>query len=131
MVEMVKYGATGRRKSSVARVNLTPGNGTIKVNKRGFEDYFPRETDRITILEPLKVTNTMGKFDINVRVTGGGSTGQAGAFRLGLSRALVLCDAENKPTLKKSEFLSRDPRMKERQKPGQKGARKKFQWVKR
>jgi len=131
MVEVVKYGATGRRKSSVARVNLTPGNGTIQVNKRGFEDYFPRETDRITILEPLRVANLMGKFDINVRVSGGGSTGQAGAFRLGLSRALVLCDPENKKTLKKSNFLSRDPRMKERQKPGQKGARKKFQWVKR
>ena len=131
MVEVVKYGATGRRKSSVARVNLTPGNGTIKVNKRGFEDYFPRETDRITILEPLRITNMLGKFDINVRVVGGGSTGQAGAFRLGLSRALVLCDPENKPTLKKSDFLTRDPRMKERQKPGQKGARKKFQWVKR
>ena len=131
MVEVVKYGATGRRKSSVARVNLTPGNGAIKVNKRGFEDYFPRETDRITILEPLRVANLMGKFDINVVVSGGGSTGQAGAFRLGLSRALVLCDPENKPLLKKSDFLSRDPRMKERQKPGQKGARKKFQWVKR
>ena len=131
MVEVVKYGATGRRKSSVARVNLTPGNGAIKVNKRGFEDYFPRETDRITILEPLRVANLMGKFDINVSVSGGGSTGQAGAFRLGLSRALVLCDPENKPALKKLDFLSRDPRMKERQKPGQKGARKKFQWVKR
>jgi len=131
MVEVVKYAATGRRKSSVARVNLIPGNGTIKVNKRGFEDYFPRETDRITILEPLRITNMLGKFDINVRVTGGGSTGQAGAFRLGLSRALVLCDPESKPTLKKSSFLTRDSRMKERQKPGQKGARKKFQWVKR
>ena len=131
MVEVVKYGATGRRKSSIARVNLTPGNGTIKVNKRRFEEYFQRETDRITILEPLRVANLMGKFDINVRVSGGGSTGQAGAFRLGLSRALVLCDSENKQTLKKSKFLSRDPRMKERQKPGQKGARKKFQWVKR
>jgi len=131
MVEIVKYSATGRRKSSVARVQLTPGNGTIIVNKRAFENYFPRETDRITILEPLQVTNTFGKFNINVKVTGGGSTGQAGAFRLGLSRALTLCDAENKPTLKKSSFLSRDSRMKERQKPGQKGARKKFQWVKR
>ncbi len=131
MVEVVKYAATGRRKSSVARVNLIPGNGAIKVNKRGFEDYFPRETDRITILEPLRVANLMGKFDINVVVSGGGSTGQAGAFRLGLSRALVLCDPENKPILKKSDFLTRDPRMKERQKPGQKGARKKFQWVKR
>ena len=82
MVEVVKYSATGRRKSSVARVNLTPGNGTIKVNKRGFEDYFPRETDRITILEPLRVANLLDKFDIDVRVSGGGSTGQAGAFRL-------------------------------------------------
>ena len=131
MVEVVKYGATGRRKSSVARVNITPGNGAIKINKREFEDYFPRETDRILILEPLRLTNTLGKFDITVKVTGGGSTGQAGALRLGLSRALILCDSENKPTLKKANFLRRDPRMKERQKPGQKGARKKFQWVKR
>ncbi|MFC1510492.1 30S ribosomal protein S9 [Candidatus Omnitrophota bacterium] len=131
MVEVVKYGATGRRKSSVARVNLIPGKGNIRVNKRAFEEYFTRETDRITILEPLKLTNTFGKFDIIVKVTGGGSTGQAGAFRLGLARALVLCEQENKALLKKSSLLTRDSRMKERQKPGQKGARKKFQWVKR
>jgi len=131
MVEIVKYSATGRRKSSVARVQLTPGNGAIKVNKRSFEDYFQRETDRTTILEPMRMTNTLGKFDIMVKVSGGGSTGQAGAFRLALARALTLCDPESKATLKKSDFLSRDPRMKERQKPGQKGARKKFQWVKR
>ena len=131
MVEIVKYSATGRRKSSVARIQLTHGNGAIKVNKRSFENYFPRETDRITILEPLRITNTLGKFDISAKISGGGSTGQAGAFRLGLSRALSLCDPDNKPTLKKSDFLSRDPRMKERKKPGQKGARKKFQWVKR
>lgn len=131
MVEIVKYGATGRRKSSVAHVHLIPGNGNIIVNKRRFEDYFPRETDRIMILEPLRLTNTLGKFDINAKISGGGNTGQAGAFRLGLSRALVLCDAANKTTLKKSAFLTRDPRMKERKKPGQKGARKKFQWVKR
>jgi len=131
MVEVVKYGATGRRKSSVARVNLIPGKGNIRVNKRDFENYFPRETDRITILEPLKLTNTLGKFDLQVKVTGGGSTGQAGAFRLGLARALVLCDPENKKVLKKADMMRRDPRMKERQKPGQKGARKKFQWVKR
>ncbi|HBR15443.1 MAG TPA: 30S ribosomal protein S9 [Candidatus Omnitrophica bacterium] len=131
MVEVVKYGATGRRKSSIARVNLTPGTGNIHVNKRPFENYFPRETDRLIILEPLKLTNTLGKFDIDVSVTGGGSTGQAGAFRLGLSRALVLCAPENKSVLKKSDLLTRDPRMKERKKPGQKGARKKFQWVKR
>ncbi|MCA9401262.1 MAG: 30S ribosomal protein S9 [Candidatus Omnitrophica bacterium] len=128
---MVKYAATGRRKTSVARVNVKPGNGSIRVNKRPFEEYFNRETDRLIILEPLKSTNMMGKFDIDVKVTGGGSTGQAGAMRLGLARALTQCDPETKPVLKKSELLSRDPRMKERQKPGQKGARKKFQWVKR
>ncbi len=131
MVEMIKYGATGRRKSSVARVNLMPGTGKIKVNDREFEDYFTRENDRTLIMEPVKLTNTMNKFDIVVKVTGGGSTGQAGAFRLGLARALVKVDEENKPVLKKADCLRRDPRMKERQKPGQKGARKKFQWVKR
>ena len=131
MVEVIKYGATGRRKSSIARVNLIPGTGVIRVNKRAFENYFVRETDRINILEPLKVTNTLGKFDIEVKVTGGGSTGQAGAFRLGLARALTACDLNNKSVLKKASFLTRDSRMKERKKPGQKGARKKFQWVKR
>lgn len=131
MVEVVKYAATGRRKSSVARVNLTPGSGKITVNKRSFEDYFPRETDRLIITQPLKLTNTEGKFDIKVRVAGGGLTGQAGAFSMGLSRALVLCDPEIKTVLKKALLLRRDPRMKERKKPGQKGARRKFQWVKR
>ena len=131
MAEIVKYGATGRRKSSIARVNIMPGTGKIRVNKRAFEEYFIRETDQINILEPMKLTNTLGKFDIEVKVTGGGSTGQAGAFRLGLSRALALCEEENKSILKKANLFSRDPRMKERQKPGQKGARKKFQWVKR
>jgi len=131
MVEVVKYAATGRRKSSVARVNLSPGKGVIKVNNRTFENYFPRETDRLIIMEPLKLTNMVGKLDVNVKLSGGGSTGQAGAFRLGLSRALSICDLDNKPILKKADLLRRDPRMKERQKPGQKGARKKFQWVKR
>jgi len=131
MVEMVKYSATGRRKSSVARVQLTPGSGKIVVNDRPFEDYFKRETDRITILEPLKLTNTIDKFDIAVQATGGGLSGQAGAFRLGLARALTSFDHESKPSLKKIDSLRRDPRMKERKKPGQKGARKKFQWVKR
>jgi len=131
MVEVVKYGATGRRKRSVARVNLSPGNGNIRINKRAFEQYFTRETDRLLILEPFKVTNTLGKFDIDVKVSGGGISGQAGALRLGLSRALALSAPENKDSLKKASLLRRDPRMKERQKPGQKGARKKFQWVKR
>ena len=131
MVEVVKYGATGRRKSSIARVTIMPGNGAIKVNKRAFEEYFYRETDRLTIMTPLKLTNTESKFDIHAKVVGGGSTGQAGAFKLGLSRALILCDPAARPILKKNDCLTRDPRMKERKKPGQKGARKKFQWVKR
>ena len=131
MVEMVKYGATGRRKCSIARVNLTPGTGKIRVNKRPFESYFVRETDRILILEPLKMTNTLNKFDIDVKAEGGGISGQAGAFRMGLSRALVLFDDDTKSMLKKALMLRRDSRMKERKKPGQKGARRKFQWVKR
>ena len=131
MVEVVRYGATGRRKSSVARVNLKPGRGIIRVNKRPFNQYFIRETDRLIIMSPLKMANAVDKFDIDVKVTGGGSSGQAGAFRLALARALVQCDQENKAVFKKEKFLTRDPRMKERQKPGQKGARKKFQWVKR
>lgn len=131
MVEMVKYNATGRRKSSVARVQVIPGTGQIKINNRPFEQYFWRETDRISILEPLKVTNTLNKFDVFVQITGGGPSGQAGALRLGLSRALAQFDEDNKKTLRGGNFLTRDPRMKERKKPGQKGARRKFQWVKR
>ncbi len=131
MVEIVKYSATGRRKSSVARVNMTIGTGKVVINDRPFTDYFARETDRITILAPLQMTHNLNKFDINAKVNGGGLTGQAGAIRLGLSRALSLCDEESKKTLKKANCLRRDPRMKERKKPGQKGARKKFQWVKR
>src|SRR5262245_62713809 len=126
MVEVVKYAATGRRKSSVARVTIIPGKGTIHINKRAFENYFPRETDRIQIMEPLTLTNTQTKFDIDVHVTGGGLTGQTGALRLALSRALAKCAIENKDVLKKANLLSRDPRMKERKKHGQKGARKKF-----
>jgi len=131
MVEMVKYAATGRRKCSVARVNVIPGTGVIHVNKRPFEDYFLRETDRILILEPLRLTNTLGKFDIEASVAGGGLSGQAGAIQMGLARALVNFDNDSKPTLKKATMLRRDARMKERKKPGQKGARRKFQWVKR
>ncbi len=131
MVEMVKYGATGRRKNAVARVNLIPGSGQIKINDRAFEEYFERETERMNILEPLRLTNTLNKFDIFVSVNGGGLTGQAGALRLGLARVLIQVAAENRPILKKANCLTRDPRMKERKKPGQKGARKKFQWVKR
>lgn len=131
MVEIVKYAATGRRKSSVARVSLTPGEGQVAVNSRPFGEYFSRESDRINILEPLKLANVENRFDIAVKVAGGGISGQAGAIRMGLSRALILFDAETRGVLKKADCLRRDPRMKERKKPGQKGARKKFQWVKR
>jgi small subunit ribosomal protein S9 len=131
MVEMVKYGATGRRKCSIARVNLTPGSGKVLVNKRIFEDYFPRESDRINIMEPMRITNTLNKFDIAASVNGGGLTGQAGAVRLGIARALLKFDLETKGLLRKNKCLTRDPRMKERKKPGMKGARKRFQWVKR
>ena len=131
MVEIVKYGATGRCKSSIARVNLIPGTGTIRVNNRPFEQYFNRETDRTCIVEPLKLTNTFGKFDLEVKVSGGGSTGQAGAMRLAISRALLICDPQSRSVLRKTELLTRDSRMKERKKPGMKGARRKFQWVKR
>ena len=131
MVEAVKYIATGRRKCSTARVQLVPGAGKILVNKRPFAAYFPRENHRILIEEPLRVTNTLNKFDLAANVDGGGLSGQAGAMRLGISRALIKCDAENRPVLKKLGCLTRDPRMKERKKPGQKGARRKFQWVKR
>jgi small subunit ribosomal protein S9 len=131
MVEVVKYGGTGRRKNAVARVVLTPGQGEILVNKRQFAEYFRRETDRLTILTPLKLTNLDKKFDIDVTVSGGGSTGQAGAFKMGLSRALIICDPLTRGVLKKAGCLTRDDRMKERKKPGMKGARKRFQWVKR
>ena len=131
MVEIVKYAATGRRKSAVARISIVPGNGAVVVNERAFEHYFPREIDRRIILEPLSITNNKNKFDISAKLTGGGPTGQAGAFQLALARALSLCDADSKTSLKKANLLRRDPRMKERKKPGQKGARKKFKWVKR
>ena len=131
MVEVVKYAGTGRRKSSVARVVLTPGQVRSWSINANFLNYFPRETDRILIMNPLKLVNLENKFDIAVRVTGGGSTGQAGAFRLGLSRAIISCDPLTRGILKKAGCLTRDDRMKERKKPGQKGARRKFQWVKR
>ena len=131
MVEVVKYSATGRRKTSSARVVITPGTGKMIINGRGFEDYFPRETDRILILSPLKHTSLLNKFDVTVSTVGGGMTGQAGALKMALSRALVMFDLNTKPVLRKNMCLTRDSRMKERKKPGQKGARRKFQWVKR
>jgi len=123
--------ATGRRKESVARIQLSDGSGTILINNRPFDDYFKTEILRAIILQPFSVTKTQGKFDAKVLVNGGGISGQAGAIRLGISRALVLTDESFKKLLRASKFLTRDSRAKERKKYGQKGARKKFQYTKR
>ena len=131
MNELAKYIALGRRKESTARVRMQPGNGQIVINNRPFEKYFLRETDRIIVKQPLVLTESSTKFNIAAKLTGGGMTGQAGALRLGISRALVLVDANFKEIFRKNGYLTRDPRMKERKKYGQKGARKRFQWTKR
>jgi len=126
-----KYTATGRRKEAVARVVLKPGNGEFIVNKRLLDSYFGREVSRMLVRQPLIVTNVLSKFNIAVNVRGGGLSGQAGAISHGIARALLKYDAGLKQTLKKYHFLTRDPRMKERKKYGQKGARARFQWTKR
>ena len=126
-----EYSATGRRKTAVARVRLIAGTGKWKVNKRGIDDYFPSESLRNYIDQPLKLTNTQGKYDISARLSGGGISGQAGALRHGLARALSLADGSLREVLKNSGCLTRDSRMKERKKSGQPGARKKFQFSKR
>ena len=123
--------ATGRRKTSVARVWLFPGKGKILVNKKPFNIYFNRPLYQKLITEPLKATDTLGKFDVMAKLEGGGLTGQAGALQLGIARALTLFDLKLRPTLRKRGLLTRDPRAKERKKFGQKGARKRFQWTKR
>ena len=123
--------STGRRKESVARVRLAPGSGTIVINHRAFENYFPREALRLSIKAPLLLTHQLGKYDVAANVEGGGLTGQAGAVRLGIARALVVLDAAHRVSLRAAGLLTRDPRMKERKKYGQKGARKRFQWTKR
>ncbi|MGD0666394.1 MAG: 30S ribosomal protein S9 [Bryobacteraceae bacterium] len=128
---MVQYLGTGRRKSSVARVFLRPGKGEIKVNDRAFENYFPTESTRSLVRQPLAATETADKFDILILADGGGVAGQAGAARLGVARALVEFNAELRSKLKKLGYLTRDPRAHERKKYGQKGARKRFQFSKR
>ena len=125
------YYGTGRRKSSVARVYLVPGGGTITINKRDINQYFGMETLKLIVRQPLELTGTAGKFDIRVNVFGGGFTGQAGAIRHGISRALLLADNDFRPVLKKAGLLTRDPRMKERKKYGLKGARRAPQFSKR
>jgi small subunit ribosomal protein S9 len=127
----IQYYGTGRRKTSVARVYLRPGNGDIKVNRRTFETYFPNETLQMIIRQPLRLTETVGKFDILVNVDGGGSAGQAGAVRHGITRALLEYNPDFRSSLKKAGLVTRDPRKKERKKYGQKGARKRFQFSKR
>ena len=131
MNELTKYIALGRRKESTARVRMQPGTGEITINNRPFEKYFLRETDRIIVKQPLAITESANKFNIAARLTGGGLTGQAGALRLGIARALLLVDSNFKEIFRKNGYLTRDPRMKERNKYGQKGARKRFQWTKR
>jgi len=126
-----QYYGTGRRKNAVARVYLRPGKGEIKVNKREFDNYFPNEALRMIIRQPLNLTETVEKFDILVNVVGGGNSGQAGAVRHGITRALLKFDAELRPVLKKAGLVTRDPRKKERKKYGQKGARARFQFSKR
>jgi small subunit ribosomal protein S9 len=128
---MVQYLGTGRRKTSVARVFLRPGKGEIKVNNRAFEKYFQTESSRAMVRQPLSATETSDKFDLVILADGGGVAGQAGAARLGISRALVEFNAELRGRLKKLGFLTRDPRKHERKKYGQKGARKRFQFSKR
>ena len=126
-----KYYGTGRRKSSVARVYLVPGTGKITINKRDIDEYLGLETLKVVVRQPLVATETLDKFDVLVNVKGGGYTGQAGAIRHGIARALLQVDAEYRPTLKAAGFLTRDPRMKERKKPGLKAARRASQFSKR
>ena len=123
--------ATGKRKSAIARTWLTPGTGEISINNRPLEAYFPVETLRTGLLEPFKLTNTTGSFDVKISVKGGGIAGQAGAARHGITKALILTDPDLRITLKKAGFVKRDPRKKERKKYGQKGARARFQFSKR
>lgn len=127
----VRYYGTGRRKSSVARVYLVPGNGNVTINKRNIDEYFGLETLKLIVRQPLELTQTTSKFDVLVNVHGGGFTGQAGAIRHGISRALLDADSDYRAALKKAGFLTRDPRMKERKKPGLKKARKAPQFSKR
>ena len=126
-----RYYGTGRRKKSVARVYVMPGKGNITINKRDIDEYFGLETLKVIVRQPLVATETEGKYDVIVNVKGGGYTGQAGAIRHGLSRALLKVDEEFRPTLKKEGYLTRDPRMKERKKYGLKAARRAPQFSKR
>lgn len=126
-----RYYATGKRKTAIARVWLKPGEGKITINKRSIDDYLKRETAKMVIRQPLELTETLDKFDIYVNVRGGGISGQAGAIKHGISRALLAVNPDFRPLLKRNGFLTRDSRIKERKKYGQPGARKRFQYSKR
>ena len=131
MAKSTRYYGTGRRKSSVARVYVTPGSGKITINNKDIEEYFGLETLKVIVRQPFAVTGTTGKFDVKVNVYGGGFTGQAGAIRHGIARALCSAGDDFRPILKKAGYLTRDPRMKERKKYGLKGARRAPQFSKR
>ena len=133
MAEKIQYVCTGRRKNSVARVRMMPGDGKITVNKRPFENYFPREVNRLIIMQPIELiaAKLTGKLDISATVNGGGSSGQAGAMRQGIARSLVKMDETLKGSVKKAGYLTRDSRMRERKKYGRKRARRRFQYSKR
>ena len=131
MAKTAQHYGTGRRKKSIARVYLVPGTGNITVNKRSIDEYFGLETLKVIVRQPLVATETVDKFDVKVTVRGGGTTGQAGAIRHGVARALLTVDDDFRPILKKAGFLTRDPRMKERKKYGLKGARRAPQFSKR
>ena len=125
------YYGTGKRKTAIARTWLKPGNGTITINKRLIDDYFGRETAKMIVEQPLVLTDTYGSYDVNVNVCGGGISGQAAAIRHGITKALLQVNPEFRSVLKKAGFVTRDPRVKERKKYGQKGARARFQYSKR
>jgi small subunit ribosomal protein S9 len=131
MAQSQEFIATGRRKTSVARIRMTAGSGKIEINGRNFEDYFPTAPLQNTVLQPLQTAKAVNTYDLSINATGGGATGQAGAARLAISRALLQVDADLRGTLKAEGLLRRDPRMKERKKSGQPGARKRFQFSKR
>ena len=126
-----KYYATGKRKTSVARVWIKPGSGNIVVNRRSIDDYFGRETSKMVVRQPLELTNNAGKFDIMVNVCGGGPSGQAGAIKHGITKALLAVDVDLRGVLKKAGFITRDSRVKERKKYGRRAARRSFQFSKR
>jgi len=131
MVEQNIIWATGRRKQSIARVRILSGNGEIQINNKPLDEYFDRPTLRLLVRQPLKAANAINKYNVIATVNGGGISGQAGAVRHGISRALAVTSTETKTILRRKGYLTRDPRVKERKKYGQKGARKRFQWTKR